>query len=140
MSRADPRPSRDDGAQFIDASRKSLNYVLCELFHPKMMCADPGGSCTRIADTVRFISRNLEREERLMETGYPGYAAHKRAHGILLRKLDRMKRDFVCGAYDNALVAESLTRWTRSHNAAFDRPLADFLRERGTESVRRVGF
>ena len=137
MSATDSFASDDAGVRFIDASRECLSYVLDRLFHPQVICAAPGRRCARIEDTVRFLRRNLEREERLMsEAAYPGFAAHKREHEKFLRKLEMMKRTLICGDYDNALVSEFLTEWTRSHASAFDKPLGDFLRERATESSK----
>ena len=132
------RSSNDnDAVRIIEASRDCLVFVLHQLFHPQMICADPGGTCSRIEDTIRFLSRSLEREERLMAaTGYPALAAHKREHEKLLRKLERMKRTLVCGGYDNTLVFDDVTEWTRNHAAAFDKPVTDFLRKHGSGPTR----
>ncbi len=131
----------DTGVTAIDASRECLSFVLGRLFHPRVICARPGGTCSRIEDTARFLARNLEREEHLMtESGYPDFAAHKREHGKLLKNLDKMKRRLVCGEYDNALVADFLSGWTNNHAAAFDKPFGDFLRENGVESINGGSF
>ncbi len=131
----------NDAVRTIDASRESLIFVLDQLFHPKVICADPGGTCSRIEDAIRFLSRNLEREERMMATaGYPGFAAHKREHKKLLRKLKKMKRTLVCGSYDNALVFDVVTEWTKNHTDAFDKPFGDFVRERGIDPSQGGGF
>ncbi len=129
------------GVKSIDASRECLSFVLGRLFHPQVICARPGGICSRIEDTARFLARNLEREEHLMtETGYPGFAAHKREHKKFLGNLDRMKHRLVCGGYDNTLVADFLSEWTNDHAAAFDKPFGDFLRENGVESINGGSF
>ena len=128
--------SVDTGVKAIDASRECLSFVLDRLFHPQVICARPGGACSRIEDTARLLARNLEREEHLMtKTGYPGFAAHKREHRKFLDDLDGMKRRLVCGEYDNALVAGFLSEWTFDHATAFDKPFGDFLRENGVESI-----
>jgi len=127
----------NDAVRTIDASREYLSFVLDQMFHPQVICADPGGTCSRIEDTIRFIRRNLEREERLMAaTGYPALAAHKAEHGKLLRKLERMKLTLVCGSYDNTLVFDSVVDWTKRHATAFDKPFGDFLRKHGTGPIR----
>jgi len=132
------RPSNDNGAvRIIDASRESLAYVLEQLFHPHVICADPGGTCSRIEDTIRFLARNLEREERLMAAaGYPGLTVHRAEHEKLLRKLERMKLSLVCGSYDNTVVFDSVVDWTKRHAADHDKPFGDFLRQHGSGSVR----
>lgn len=132
--------SADTGVRDMDASRECLSFVFDRLFHPQVICADPGGTCERIEDTIRILKRNLEREERLMtDAEYPGLAAHKRGHDELLRKLEKMKSTLICGDYDNALVTDFLTEWTKSHSASFDKPFGDFMRERGMDSVQRRG-
>ncbi len=131
----------DTGVKAIDASRECLSFVLGRLFHPQVICARPGGVCSRIEDTVRFLVRNLEREEHLMtRSGYPGFAAHRREHGKLLENLNDMEHRLVCGEYDNALVADFLSEWTNDHAAAFDKPFGDFLRENGVESINGGSF
>ncbi len=110
----------DDEFKAIDVSLDCLVFVLRQLFHPQMICADPGGTCSRIEDTIRFITRNLDREEQLMAAaGYPALAAHKREHEKLLQKLERMKRTLVCGNYDNTDVFDFVMDWTKRHAAAF---------------------
>lgn len=118
----------DSDARFLEASREGLFFVLDRFFHPRVICTDPGGTCGRIEDTIRLLSRNLEREERLMlKTGYPRSAAHKWAHDALLRKLDRMKHTLVCGDYDNALVFDFMTKWLKTHSATYDKHFNKFL-------------
>jgi len=121
----------DTGVGSLEESRQCLQFVLDRLFHPQTICATPGGVCARIKDTVRFLSRNLEREERLMlDSGYSDFAAHKREHEKLLLKLANMERTLVCGDYDNSQVSEFLTDWVNHHVSAFDKPFGDFLRAR----------
>lgn len=119
------------GVSSLDESRQCLQFVLDRLFHPQVICADQGGVCARIKDTIRLLARNLEREERLMlESGYSGFAVHKREHEKLLIKLANMEHTLICGDYDNRQVSEFLTDWMNHHVAAFDKPFGDFLRAR----------
>ncbi len=121
----------DTGVGSIDTSRQCLRFVLDRLFHPQVICANRGGVCARLTDTIRLISRNLEREERLMlDSGYPGFATHKREHEKLLLKLANMERTLICGEYDNRQVSEFLTDWMNHHVAAFDKPFGNFLSAR----------
>lgn len=131
----------DTGAKAIEASRGCLSFISDRLFHPRVICAAPSGICSRIEDTIRFLSRNLEREERFMkEAGYTGFSAHRREHETLLRRLDQMKHTFVCNGYDNALVSGYLTEWTKNHTAAFDKPFTDFLSKHGMEPAKGGGY
>lgn len=121
----------DIGIGSLDASRQCLQFVLDRLFHPRVMCADQGGSCARIKDTIRLLARNLEREEQLMlESRYPCFAVHKREHERVLLKLAKMERTLICGDYDNHQISEFLTGWMNHHVADFDKPFGDFFHAR----------
>jgi len=118
----------------MSESRGHISFAVRRLFHPQVVCAEEGGPCSRLRDAVLFLTQSLEREESFMrETGYPGYAAHKRNHEALLRKLGKMQRALACGAYDNAMVSGFLTAWIKSHTVHFDQPFGDFLRNAGRQ-------
>lgn len=117
------------GIASVDTSHQCLQFVLDRLFHPQVMCADQGGVCARIKDTIRFVTRSFDNEERLMlESGYPDFVPHRREHEKLLRSLTEMECTLVCGDYDNRRVFAFLTKWTNRHAAAFDKPFGNFLR------------
>ena len=122
------------GVPLLDATHRSLQFLLDHMFHPQVMCSDQGGRCARISDTSRFLVRNMAHEEQLMrEASYPAIAAHQRAHNRMLRALARMEHSMVCGHYDNRRVFAFLARWMNRHVTAFDKPFADFLATREGE-------
>lgn len=117
------------GIPSLDESHRSLQFLLDRLFHPQVMCGDQGGQCSRIRDTIRFLSRNLAHEERLMRAaGYPAATAHEREHRKLLRRMARMERSMSCSDYDNQRISGFLTAWMNHHVAVFDKPFGAFLR------------
>ncbi len=123
-------------ARAIESNQENLLFVLDRLFHPSVMCAESGGTCSRIEDTVSFLARNLEREERLMaEIDYPELATHKREHEILLRDLGNMKGTLICGVYDNTVLFNFLTKWSEKHIATHDKPFCEFLRQHDTAPI-----
>ena len=131
----------DNGARTITASHEFMSFVLDNFFHPRVICAEPGGTCSRMKEAIRILGWHLEREEWLMAAaGYSEFTAHKREHAKLLRKLEKMKRTLVCGSYDNALVYGVITEWMHVHAGAFDRPFGDFLRERAPDPNHGRGF
>jgi len=120
---------RDALVKGMEACRESLHFILDRYFHPQTICANPGGECQRIDDTLRFLARNLEREENIMIlSGYAKAEAHNRDHAMALKKLEKLKNTLVCGRYDNADVAEFLESWVDDHTRDFDKPLEIFLR------------
>ncbi len=140
MNETDTVSSPHVYARGLDANRDSLLFLLDKLFHPQVMCAEPGGSCARIDDTIRFLKRNLTREERLMDlVRYPDAAAHKRDHQQVLRRLESMQRTLICGLYDNTQVAGFLDAWAERHAIDFDKPFGDFLYAHAPKPAQRDG-
>ena len=115
----------------MGACRESLHFLLDRYFHPQTICANPGERCQRIDDTIRFLTRNLGREERLMMLSeYADAAAHKRDHKMALQKLEELRDTLICGHYENTQIADFLENWVDDHAVAFDKPFEDFLRAR----------
>jgi len=109
---------------------ESLSYLTAKFFEPHVICAKPGGTCNRIVDTIRFLKRNFNREEQVMDViDYPEAFRHKEDHRYLLRKLTILKRRLVCSGYDNAVLFDMLRDWQNAHISRFDEPLGRFLRE-----------
>jgi len=133
MAEANAIPIPDPFVRGIEARRESLLFILDEYFHPQVICADPGGPCTRIEDTIQFLIRNLKWEEWQMEqAGYPDTRAHKKDHEQILLRLQRMKNSFLCSRYDNRQVAQLIESWADQHSLAFDKPFEDFVIKRTT--------
>lgn len=127
----------DNDVRAIDESRECFVFLLDQMFHPQVVCADLGGNCTRIGDMMNYLTRSLEREERLMAAaGYPGLSVHKRDHAKVLQILNGMKRTLICGGYDNTLVSDILRNWSKGHDETFDKDFVDFLHERGAEFLQ----
>jgi len=128
MTEANASPFPSSFVRGIEVRRESLLFVLDGYFHPQVICADPGGPCSRIEDTIHFLVRNLKWEEWQMEQfGYPEAIAHKRDHELILLRLQKMKNSFVCGRYDNRQVAQLIETWADQHALTYDKPFADFL-------------
>lgn len=115
----------------IDQSRESLLFILERYFHPETVCSNPGTSCRRIEDTIRFLTRNFAREElRMMETGYSRLAFHQRDHEAILRTLETMRQELACSDYDNNTFAGFLLQWATRHADEYDQPFCQFLQDR----------
>ncbi len=128
MTEANANTASNAFVRGIEARRESLQFVLDGYFHPKVICGDPGGSCSRIEDTIHFLVRNLKWEEYQMEqSGYPDARAHKKDHEKILLRLRKMENNFICGRYDNRQVAQLVEAWAGQHNVVFDKPFEEFL-------------
>lgn len=122
---AEDHPS---GAREIDRANECLEFLLEEMFLKNPPCEGDSVSCRKIEDTQRFLARQFAREENMMaRTRYPATAAHRTEHAVLLERLETMRRDLVCGAYDTGKVYEHLTAWAADHVTRFDRDLGQFL-------------
>ncbi len=117
-----------NGIRMIGASYDALLFVLERYFHKQTTCGESATTCQRITDTQRLLSRNLQREERLMlEAHYPDYEEHRREHQIILQALGDFEENLVCNTYDNEAVAHLVLTWARDHANRFDKPFCDFL-------------
>ncbi len=132
--------TQEAGASFgendLRSVMESLLYLTGKFFESRVICANPGGTCDRIVDTIRFLERNFEREERVMEfICYPEAVYHKKSHEDLLRKLAELKRTLICSGYDNAMLFGLIVDWQKDHIPRFDEPLGKYLRELETKSA-----
>jgi len=122
--------SADASLRTIVESKKCLTFVIEKYFHPKTICANQGGACARLEDTILFLSRNLKREELLMEeAGYPDLYAHRKEHETILRNLETLRRTLICGGYDNDRVFDFVKEWVDGHTEAFDKHFEEFVRD-----------
>lgn len=133
--------TRSDGTGFgeneLRSAMESLSYLTTKFFESRVICASPGGTCNRIVDTIRFLKRNFEREERIMDlVDYSESVLHKQEHKNLLRRLTIMRRTLVCSGYDNAMLFDLITDWQKNHIPRFDEPLGKYLREFEMNSAR----
>lgn len=129
------------GESELRSVMESLTYLTERFFESRVICADPGGTCNRITDTIHFLRRNFQREEEMMDVvGYPEAALHKKEHEDLLRKLMELKRTLVCSGYDNAMLFELITNWKRNHIPRFDEPFGRYLHELEMNSTRGKGL
>jgi hypothetical protein len=129
------------GESELRSVMESLLYLTEKFFESRVICADPGGTCNRIADTIHFLRRNFQREEQMMDVvGYPEAAPHKKEHKDLLRKLIKLKRTLVCSGYDNAMLFDLITDWKMNHVPRFDEPFGRYLHEFETNSTRVKGM
>lgn len=112
----------------LEARQESLIFLLNEYFHPQVICSKQSGACSRIEDTLRFLSRNMMWEEQQMDlTDFPDALAHKRDHDRILNRLRDMNDSMVCSRYDNGLVAQHIKTWAKIHADEFDKPFSNFL-------------
>ena len=117
------------GVRLIETSRQCLAFMTGELFHPQMICANRTASCRRIHDTLRYLRRNLEREETLMRLcGYPDHIQHKAEHDDFLKKLTELYETLKCSTYDNEEFRHLIIDWTASHAEEHDKQFGDFLK------------
>ncbi|MFP4477407.1 MAG: bacteriohemerythrin [Desulfatibacillaceae bacterium] len=82
---------------------------------------------------VDYAGTHLSNEERLMQTyGYPDFAAHKRAHDELRKKVGEYVEKTKSGEGETFIeVARFLGDWLRSHIQQVDRRYTEHLNARG---------
>jgi hemerythrin-like metal-binding protein len=120
------------GVREIDAATEGLCYLMGRLFEPLVECRRAAGycdrtQCTRIDALLRYVDRNFQAQEHLMErVDYPHEDHHKREHWRLLHQLRRMRDANVCADRDRAVVSEVVGRWMVEHAGECDRRLGSW--------------
>lgn len=121
------------GARQVDAANESLFFLISHLFKPGVECKRRGGycphdGCSKVSAVLRFVTRNVAAENRLMaEAGYPAAAAHNRAHDELLAAVRDLFERCLCGDEDNGMIQTVVTAWAKDHVQRHDKPLSAWL-------------
>lgn len=89
----------------------------------------------------KYVRRHFRDEERLqLETGFPGYQAHKAQHEIFFREVKRLEA-LHAEQGDNTLMIvaaiNAMCEWLRNHFNRMDRDLIDYLRESAENDVKK---
>lgn len=121
------------GARQVDAANESLFFLISHLFKPGVECKRRGGycphdGCGKVSAVLRFVTRNIAAENRLMaEAGYPDAAAHHRAHDELLAAVRDLFERCLCGDEDDDMIRAVITAWAKDHVQRHDKPLGAWL-------------
>lgn len=120
-------------ARQLDVASESLSFLIDHLFRPGVECKRrdgrhcPHDGCGKVSAILRFITRNVVAEDRLMaETGYPDAVAHRRAHVELLAALHDLFERRLCSD-DDEIIRASVTAWAADHARRYDKPLGAWL-------------
>lgn len=117
------------GMRSIDVGHECLMFLIERFFGPEVVCPEgKTGPCQRLWETIRFMSRQFDREEHLMRlAGYPDLLEHAAEHQELLARLRALLETLDCNHYDNDAVAGTLRDWCHEHVEEFDRPFGHHL-------------
>jgi hemerythrin len=109
------------GITVIDDQHRSMadqmNRVVAALEGGELTEAPAVGVDSMLDEFVRLTRENFRTEEDLMsESAYPGYAAHKKEHAMLLAELAQLMREIGQGSSEVGLhTLRDLKRWFVSH-------------------------
>lgn len=90
--------------------------------------AEPSISATMEA-LVAYVDVHFEHEERQMQAaGYPAFAAHKKAHEVLARRVAAFQEDLQRAPedFDFNVLMEFLSNWLSQHILKLDMDYAAF--------------
>ena len=121
-------------ARQLDVANESLSFLIGHLFRPGVECKRrdgrhcPHDGCGKVSAILRFITRNVVAEDRLMaETDYPDAVVHRRAHVDLLAALRDLFDRRLCGDEDDEMIRASVSAWEADHARRYDKPLSAWL-------------
>jgi len=85
----------------------------------------------------RYVRKHLRDEERLqLESGFPGYPAHKAEHDAFFREVQLLETRYARHGASTVLIVESLHMmcgWLARHFHDMDSELVEFLRDSDSE-------
>ena len=113
------------GSEDLEAEH-ALQYKLLGEAERLLESGDRVAAREVITQLHSYSDAHFASEQVLMRLhSYPGYQAHEREHGELLRVLEGLLSNL--DAEDPARVATSLRRWLTSHIHNTDRAFFDFM-------------
>lgn len=113
----------------IDKEHWGLFALIHDLGDKLALGAAEGSIKATIEALAAYVDVHFEHEERLMQqTGYPAFAAHKRAHEALAQRVADFQNDFQRApeTFDHEGLMEFLSNWLVEHILKVDMKFAEF--------------
>jgi hemerythrin len=127
------------GVKLIDDQHKGLMDIVNDLFnHSTGKEWEERAYFKEVIDkAVQYIKMHFQAEEKLMvNTNFPGYTEHKKAHDDFTLMVLKSVKDFESG---KRLVLEKfayfLKDWTLTHIAVVDKQYADYFKQIATRKA-----
>jgi hemerythrin len=119
------------GDSEMDSQHQKLFRMLSD-FHAALLASNREESLKKtIHDLIGYTHTHFSAEERLMqEIGYPDLAAHKQAHGELVRKVMEMDARLRKGEQIAGDMLEFLVDWLTKHIMGMDKKYAVYAQKR----------
>lgn len=137
MKLLDWTPEWETGVASIDAEEREL-LELVNTLHAAM---ESGRSRAVIRgvleDIASYAQRHFTLEEQLMrEYGYPEVERHRHEHQRFVRQIAQFREDSFmpnsrAGTVTGVALLGFLVHWLEDHIPSWDKPLGQFLRDRG---------
>lgn len=117
------------GEDEIDKEHWGLFALIHDLGDKLAGGASEDSVAVTIEALVAYVDVHFDHEERLMqETGYPGFAAHKKAHEALAKRVAELKEDLrrAPNTFDYSALMEFLSNWLSQHIIKLDMEFAAY--------------
>jgi hemerythrin len=129
------------GHDRMDEEHERLAQLILALQDAVLGPAGTEAVARAACDLTEFTREHFHNEERLMEAAvYPGIAAHREDHAVLLQRLTLQLVDLTLKAQSPGESDLDFFRdWVALHIERFDWPLAEFLRAAPPRRARPGG-
>lgn len=117
----------------LDEQHRRL-FSLINDFHDALKVGEGMKATSEILGRlIEYAALHFHTEERyLADCDYPGFPAHRRAHGYFVEKVFEYRRDFEAGRISVPIdVMRFLMDWLLEHIEGTDKKYTPFLNERG---------
>lgn len=130
------------GVALIDTQHRELFRRVTEFVEVLRSDAPWAQREKKVTETLQFmqeyvVSHFAAEEAYQREIGYPGYEAHRKIHGDMVKYVAGVAAEYQKNGYDERLIqqfAGKLLAWLINHVAAEDRKIAEYAHSQ--EAVR----
>lgn len=89
----------------------------------------------------KYVRKHFRDEEKLqLESGFPGYEAHKVQHEMFFREVKRLESLHAEQGENTLMIVaaiHAMCEWLRSHFNKMDKELIEYLQQAGVSHVKR---
>lgn len=133
------------GVPVVDDQHMEL-FQRVERFMQTLRSAEPWqAKVQRVNETLEFMKgyvvEHFRDEEAYQQSiGYPGFAAHKKIHGDMVRYVVEVAGEYERRGFDEQLMQQfggKLLAWLINHVAAEDQRIADYALQKGVDGDAR---
>jgi len=119
------------GNDGVDEQHQELFRLMNELYDAMKLGKGKDRVTSTLASLMEYTIHHFKSEERLMQDhSYPRFAAHKKIHDELTRRVQQLASDDRAGKVLSVDISEFLSSWLSHHIDSTDKDMIRFVTTR----------